>query len=83
MRKTVTYLNSLRREVEAALHEISETGIDIEIQAERFSRHPASDLTNRDSAIKEGYDNLVALHKKLGKQLKEFKKIRDNYISFF
>ena len=82
-RKSVTYLNELRRDVDNVLSEIYEIGIDIEAAAGTLARRPASDLQSNDDDCKDEFNSLVASHKELGKQLKAFRKVRMAYLDFF
>lgn len=82
-RKSISYLNGLRRDVEQVLETIGELGPDIEAACFDLSEFPACDLRDLTGDAAEGYRDLVQLHKDLGKQLKALTIARDKYIEFF
>lgn len=81
-RKTVSYLNVLRKDLERVLDEIAEVGHDIESASFDLSRHPACDFNDKGKAF-EDFKSLTDLHKDMAKQLKALTKARDAYIDFF
>jgi hypothetical protein len=83
MRKTVTYLNQLRNDVDTLQIEIDEAGCSIEEASEKLSKFPVHDLVTNDYEFKQAFDQLVFDHKEMAKLIKSFRIARDNYLEFF
>jgi hypothetical protein len=82
-RKSVTFLNRLRLDVDTIQMEMDETGTDIQNAAGDLSHFPVHELKTNDVVFKETFDELVQAHKEMGKLLKEFRIARANYLEFF
>jgi hypothetical protein len=82
-RKSVTYLNQLRVDVQDVLDEISEIGFDIEAAASNLALQPVSNLTSPDDCMKETFNELALRHRDMGKLLVSFRKVRSEYLDFF
>jgi hypothetical protein len=83
MRKTASYLNQLRLDVNKAQHGIDEAGCSIEEAAQKLGRFPAHDLVTNDYEFKQAFNQLVFDHKEMGNLIKSFRKARENYLEFF
>jgi hypothetical protein len=83
MRKTASYLNQLRLDVNKIQHGIDETGCDIEAAAQKLGRFPAHDLVTNDYEFKQVFNQLVFNHKEMAKLIKSFRIAREKYLEFF
>ena len=82
-RKTASYLNQLRLDVDTIQSEIDETGCNIEEAAQKVSHFVVHDLVTNDWEFKQAFNQLVFEHKAMGKLLQSFRIARDNYLEFF
>ena len=83
LRKSVTYLNQLRRDVQDVLDDIQQTGVDLDSACYDLSQIHPHDVKTDDDRVKMLFINVQLGHKELGKQLEQFKKSRDSYLTFF
>lgn len=83
-RKSVTYLNQLKADVDQAKWDISQAGTDLGDLANDldllFSTH---DLVTNNQDMKDHFLALSDKHKELGSLIKKFMKARDLYLDFF
>lgn len=82
-RKSVTYLNQLRKDVSQVVDEIIETGFDIHAAAEDLIGLQVHDLVTNDETWKAQYNDLNQAHLKMAKLLKQFRNARESYLEFF
>jgi hypothetical protein len=83
MRKTSSYLNGLRLDVNKIQFEIDHTGCNIEEAANKLGKFSAHDLVTNDSEFKEAFNTLVKEHNAMGNLLTSFRKARASYLEFF
>jgi hypothetical protein len=83
MRKTASYLNQLRLDVNKIQFEIDETGCNIEEAAQKLGQFPAHDLVTNDEGFEPVFRALVDGHKEMAKLIKSFRIARDKYLEFF
>jgi hypothetical protein len=82
-RKTASYLNSLRRDVQVVLDEMNETGIDLSTAAGDLSVMPVHDIATNPEKVTYFTKTLAQEYRKLGKLLKQFKIVSVKYSEFF
>jgi hypothetical protein len=83
MRKTASYLNQLRLDVNKIQSEIDEIGCNIEEAAQKLGRFPAHDLVTNDYEFKQVFNQLVFDHKTMTNLIKSFRIAREKYLEFF
>ena len=83
MRKTASFLNQLRLDVDTIQTEIDEVGCDIEAAAQKLAQYSVHDLATNNNEVEEAFIVLNSAHRSLGKLLTSFKKARTNYLEFF
>jgi hypothetical protein len=82
-RKTASYLNQLRLDVNKVQNEIDEIGCDVEEAAQKLGKFPAHDLVTNDYEFKQAFNQLVFKHKEMAKLIKSFRIAREAYLEFF
>ncbi|MBW2646916.1 MAG: hypothetical protein JRE23_12235 [Deltaproteobacteria bacterium] len=83
MRKTVTFLNQLRLDVDTLQQEIDEAGCSMEEAAQKLSHFPVHDLVTNDYEFKQAFNQLVFDHKEMSKLIKSFRKAREAYLEAY
>jgi hypothetical protein len=83
MRKTVTYLNRLKADVDSTLQYIESAGTDVDSAAYDLSKILACDLKADSANVKIKLDALLDAHEEMGKQLDSFRIARNKYLEFF
>lgn len=82
-RKTVSYLNQLRRDVRDSLEAVTIAATEVDSAAYDLSCIDPHDIVTNDAEVKELYDVTLDCVKELNAQLKTFKAARDLYMEFF
>jgi uncharacterized protein (UPF0335 family) len=82
-RKSVTYLNELKNDVQETLDEIRELATDINSAGYDLALISPHDLKTNDEDCKDLYTDLKNKNYQMSKLLKEFMKRRALYLEFF
>ena len=82
-RKTATYLNQLRLDLEDTLNEISLAGEDLDTFCHDLSRIVPHDVKTDSADVKERFDAVLDMHGSLGNLLDKFRIARNKYLEFF
>jgi hypothetical protein len=82
-RKSVTFLNQLKLDVQETLDEIRELAIDIDSAGYDLAIINPHDLKTKDEDCKDLYIDLKNKNYRMSKLLKEFMKRRALYLEFF
>jgi hypothetical protein len=82
-RKTASYLNSLRTDVQNVLDDLNLLADDLQSSCLDLSDIHPHDIKTDDAGVKELFDNLTTDHKRLGVELKAFRLARNKYLEFF
>jgi len=59
MRKTASYLNQLRLDVNKVQFDIDEAGCSLEESAQKLGQFPAHDLVTNDYEFKQAFNNIA------------------------
>jgi len=83
LRKSVSLLNQLKHDLEDSLKSIEDTGVALDNACYDLAKIHPHDVKTDDDRVKMLFINVQLGHKELGKQLEQFKKSRDSYLTFF
>jgi hypothetical protein len=83
MRKTASYLNQLRLDVQTILYDIEDAGTHLDSKSYDLSRIVVHDLKTDDGNVKVLFDDLVTEHKRMANLIKSFRIAREKYLEFF
>ena len=82
-RKTSSYLNGLRQDVQDVLDTIDQLGTDIDASCYDLAKTSVHDISTDPTVINEMVRDISRGHIELGKQLKRFKIVAIRYSEFF
>jgi hypothetical protein len=83
MRKTASYLNGLRTDLQNVLDDLNILADDLQSSCLDLSEIHPHDVKTNDEIVKDLFDNLTEDYKTLGQKLKAFRTARDKYLEFF
>jgi hypothetical protein len=82
-RKTSSYLNGLRQDVQGVMDTIDQLGTDIDAACHDLARSSVHDIATNPDMINDMVRYITSSHTELGKQLKQFKIVAVKYSEFF
>jgi hypothetical protein len=83
MRKTASYLNGLRTDLQNVLDEFEVLGDDLQTSCLDLSFIVPHDVKTDDKTVKELFGSVSDYHKELGRVIKAFRLARNKYLEFF